>query len=77
MGFHAVTLWQTETFHFLYHMNIIIKTHLNSRTGKMEANDTLREHRGGLLPCGSNAVCVFLLFVVGPLVTSLLVAENN
>jgi hypothetical protein len=40
MGFHAVTLWQNETFQFLYHMNIIIKTQLNSRTGKMEANNT-------------------------------------
>jgi hypothetical protein len=40
MGFHAVTLWQNETLHFLYHMNIIINTHLNSRTRKMEANDT-------------------------------------
>jgi hypothetical protein len=25
MGFHAVTLWQNQTFHFLYHMNIIIE----------------------------------------------------
>jgi hypothetical protein len=40
MGFHAVTLWQNETFHFLYHMNIIIKTRFNSRTGQMEANNT-------------------------------------
>jgi hypothetical protein len=40
MGILAVTLWQNETFHFLYHMNIIIKTHLNSRIGKMESNDT-------------------------------------
>jgi hypothetical protein len=40
MGFHAVTMWQNETFHFLYHMNIIIETHLHSQTGKMEANDT-------------------------------------
>jgi hypothetical protein len=40
MGFHAVTLWQNETFLFLYHMKIIIETHLNSRTGKIEANDT-------------------------------------
>jgi hypothetical protein len=40
MGFHAVKQWQNETFHFLYHMNIIIKTHLNSRTGKMEAKNT-------------------------------------
>jgi hypothetical protein len=40
MGFHAVTLWQNETFHFLYHMNIIIETHFNSQTGKMEANNT-------------------------------------
>jgi hypothetical protein len=40
MGFHAVTLWQNETFHFVNHMNIISETHLNSRTGKMEANDT-------------------------------------
>jgi hypothetical protein len=40
LGFHAVTLWQNETFHFLYHMNIIIQTHFNSRTGKMEAKTT-------------------------------------
>jgi hypothetical protein len=40
MGFHAVTLWQNETFHFLYDMNIIIQTHFNSQMGKMEANDT-------------------------------------
>jgi hypothetical protein len=40
MGFHAVTLWQNETFHFLYHMNIIIQTRFNSRMGKMEANNT-------------------------------------
>jgi hypothetical protein len=40
MGFHAVKLWQNETFHGHNHMNIIIKTHLNSRKGKMEANDT-------------------------------------
>jgi hypothetical protein len=42
MGFHTVTLWQNETCppHFLYHMNIIIQTHLNSRMGKMEANNT-------------------------------------
>jgi hypothetical protein len=33
MGFHAVKQWQNETFHFLYHMNIIIKTHFNSRMG--------------------------------------------
>jgi hypothetical protein len=40
MGYHAVKLWQNETFHFLYHMNIIIQTHFKSRTGKMEANNT-------------------------------------
>jgi hypothetical protein len=40
LGFHAVTLWQNETFHFLYHMNIIIQTHFNSQTGKMEAKTT-------------------------------------
>jgi hypothetical protein len=40
MGFHAVTLWQNETSHFLYHMNIIIQTHFNSQTGKKEANNT-------------------------------------
>jgi hypothetical protein len=40
MGFHVVTLWQNETFRFLYHMNIIIQTHFNSRTGKKEANNT-------------------------------------
>jgi hypothetical protein len=40
MGFHAVTLWQNETFHFLYHMNIIILTHFNSQMGKVEANTT-------------------------------------
>jgi hypothetical protein len=39
-GFHAVTLWQNETFHFLYHMNIITLTHFNSQTGKKEANNT-------------------------------------
>jgi hypothetical protein len=50
LGFHhAVTLWQNETFHFLYHMNIIIQTHFNSRTAKMEAKT--EEYRGGLLPC--------------------------
>jgi hypothetical protein len=40
MGFHAVTLWQNETFHFLYRMNIIIETHFNSQTGKIEPNST-------------------------------------
>jgi hypothetical protein len=40
VGFHAVTLWQNETFHFLYHMNIITLTHFNSQTGKKEANNT-------------------------------------
>jgi hypothetical protein len=40
LGFHAVTLWQNETFHFLYHINIIIQTHFNSPTGKMEAKTT-------------------------------------
>jgi hypothetical protein len=40
LGFHAVTLWQNKTFHFLYHMNIIIQTHFNSRMGKMEAKTT-------------------------------------
>jgi hypothetical protein len=40
LGFHAASLWQNETFHFLYHMNIIIQTHFNSRRGKMEANNT-------------------------------------
>jgi hypothetical protein len=25
MGFHAVKLWQNETFHFLHQMNIIIR----------------------------------------------------
>jgi hypothetical protein len=41
MGFHAVTLlWQNQTFHFLYHMNIIIETHFNSRTGKITPNNT-------------------------------------
>jgi hypothetical protein len=59
LGFHAVTLWQNETFHFLYHMNIIIQTHFNSRMGKMEAKTTT-EYRGGLLPCESNGVCVCL-----------------
>jgi hypothetical protein len=40
MGFHAVTQWQNETFHFLYHMNIITLTHFNSRMGKKEAKNT-------------------------------------
>jgi hypothetical protein len=40
MGFHAVSLWQNETSHFLYHMNIIIQTHFNSQTGKKETNNT-------------------------------------
>jgi hypothetical protein len=40
MGFHAVTLWQNETIHFLYHMNIIIQTHFNLQMGKMEAKTT-------------------------------------
>jgi hypothetical protein len=40
LGFHAVKLWQNETFHCLNHMNIIIQTHFNSRTGKMEAKTT-------------------------------------
>jgi hypothetical protein len=50
MGFHAVTQWQNETFHFLYHMNIITLTHFNSRMGKKAAKTLLREHRGNLLP---------------------------
>jgi hypothetical protein len=40
MGFHAETLWQNETFHFLYRMNIIIQTHFSLQMGKMEANNT-------------------------------------
>jgi hypothetical protein len=29
-------------------------------TNRIDGSTTLlREHRGGLLPCGSNAVCVF------------------
>jgi hypothetical protein len=54
MGFHAVKPWKEATFHFLYHMNIIIKTHLNSRTGKMEANNTSEAY----CCCGRNVVCV-------------------
>jgi hypothetical protein len=34
MGFHALKLWQNETFHCLNHMNIIIQT-LN---GKVKTN---------------------------------------
>jgi hypothetical protein len=40
MGFHAVKVWQNETFHRRNHMNIIIQTHFNSRMGKMEAKTT-------------------------------------
>jgi hypothetical protein len=32
-SFHAVKLWQKETIHYLYHMNIIIQTPPNGEEG--------------------------------------------
>jgi hypothetical protein len=89
MGFHAVKLWQNETFHFLYHIYIIIQTHFNSQMAEMEAKTLHGEHRGGLLPCGSTKSCLSFFPLRGAtnidvthgggeqLVTSLMVAENN
>jgi hypothetical protein len=57
MGFHAVTLWQNETYHFLYHMNIIIKTREWER---WKQTTLLMQFRGGLLPCRRNDARVCL-----------------
>jgi hypothetical protein len=50
MGLLAVKPWEeTTTFHFLYHMNIIIQTHFNLQMcGKREAINT-SEWRFGVL----------------------------
>jgi hypothetical protein len=63
MGFHAVTPWQNETFHFLYYMNIItLITHTSTQHEQERRKQTtlIREHRGALLPCESNVVCFCL-----------------
>jgi hypothetical protein len=40
IGLLAVEAWEKATFHFLYHMNIIIETHFNSPMENIEANNT-------------------------------------
>jgi hypothetical protein len=58
IGFHdAVKLSQNETFHCRNHMNMII---LIYEWERRKQTTLLRDYRGGLLRCGSNAVCVCL-----------------
>jgi hypothetical protein len=55
MGLLLAKPWESATFHFLYHMNIIMETRFNSWMGKMEPNNTLeRGYR----------VCVSLLYIL-------------
>jgi hypothetical protein len=60
MGFHVVTLWQNETFHFLYHISIIIWITLTRDWERRKQKPLLRGCRGGLLACSRNVFCVGL-----------------